>query len=171
VENLRLEMQQEQVWLRGQVNSLADLERIEAQFPDSAAARHVQLDVQLAERSSQELAEYLNLVAASFRFRAGTSHFGPAGERAMDRIADTLNSYPDIRLGLAGRAPETVKPQVRRVHARHRAGATYRALLKRGVDGQRLFLADFASLFSPMLSYVPVAPSGPGQIQFFSLER
>jgi hypothetical protein len=171
VEDLRLEMQHNQVWLRGQVNSLADLQRIETQFPDSAAARHVRLDLQLATRSSQELADYLNLLAASFRFRAGTSHFGPAGERAMDRIADTLKSYPGMRLGLAGRAPDTVNPQVRRVHARHRAGATYRALLKRGVDGQQLFLADFASPFSPMLSYVPVAPNGPGQIQFFSLER
>ncbi len=171
VEGLRLEMQQEQVWLRGQVNSLADLERIEAQFPASAAARHVQLDLQLADRSAQELADYLNLVAASFRFRAGTSHFGPAGERAMDRIADTLKSYPGTRLGLLGWAPETIKPQVRRVHARHRAGATYRALLKRGVDGQQLFLADFASPFSALLSRVPLVPSGPGQIQFFSLER
>jgi hypothetical protein len=171
VEDLRLEMQRNQVWLRGQVNSLADLQRIEAQLPDSAAGRHVRLDLQLAERSSQELADYLNLVAASFRFRAGTSHFGPSGERAMDRIADTLKSYPGTRLGLAGRAPETVNPQARRVHARHRSGATYRALLKRGVSGQQLWLADFASPFSPMLRQVPVAPGGPGQIQFFSLER
>jgi hypothetical protein len=113
----------------------------------------------------------LSLVAASFRFRAGTSHFGPAGERAMDRIADTLKSYPGTRIGLVGRAPETMQPQVRRVHARHRAGATYRALLKRGVNGQQLFLADFASPFSPLRGRVPAAPSGPGQIEFFSLER
>jgi hypothetical protein len=89
----------------------------------------------------------------------------------MDRIAEVMNSYPQIRLGLVGFADPQTNPFARRTIARHRAAAAYHALIMRGVDGRRLMMPDFPEPGSPIGAwYRPPQKDPHGQIQLFSLQ-
>lgn len=172
VSKLELEIGPDRIHVSGQVDSLQERARIAHQTPGFIPADALEMNLSLVPRDAAQLAEFLNgLVIERLRFSGRGARFAVGGELAMDRIAEVLNSYPHIRLGLLGFADPQTHPFARRTVSRHRAAAAYHALIARGVDSRRLLLPDFPEPGSPIGPWYRPAQTHPhGQIQLFSLQ-